>query len=89
MNNPLDNATIEMSQGKLTLDSTCVAGNISCRGLSQFTDNSTGTNVDLTALWDTEKAPNVVNGVVDANIVQVNEIVVKGDGSDDNPWNPI
>ncbi len=39
-NNVADAVTIEMSQGKLTLDSTCTAGVISIRGISQFTDNS-------------------------------------------------
>lgn len=51
-NNAADAVTIEMSQGKVTLDSTCVAGVISVRGISQFTDNSTGSTVDITGLLE-------------------------------------
>lgn len=51
VNNVLDVVTVEMSQGKLTLDSTCTAGVISVRGISQFTDNSNGSTVDISGLF--------------------------------------
>jgi hypothetical protein len=54
MNNASDNVTVEMSQGKLTIDSTCTAGFISVRGITQFTDNSTGATCDTTGLVNTE-----------------------------------
>lgn len=45
-----DETTIEMSQGKVTLDATNTGGDISVRGVAQFTDNSTGATVDVSAL---------------------------------------
>ena len=48
--NALDVTTVEMSQGKLTIDATCTAGIISVRGLSQFTDNSNGATIDTEGL---------------------------------------
>ncbi len=45
-----DEVTLEISQGKVTLDSTCTNGVISVRGIAQLTDNSNGSIVDITAL---------------------------------------
>jgi len=45
-----DVCTVEMSQGKLTIDSTCTLGLISIRGIAQFTDNSAGATIDITGL---------------------------------------
>lgn len=45
-----DEVTLEFSAGKCTLDATCTAGTISVRGIAQFTDSSTGSAVDETAL---------------------------------------
>lgn len=54
INNAGDVVTVEMSQGKLTADSTCTQGELSVRGVTQFTDNSNGTVVDTTGLLSTE-----------------------------------
>jgi hypothetical protein len=45
-----DAVTVSMAQGKLTLDASNTLGNISVRGLAQFTDNSAGSTVDTTGL---------------------------------------
>lgn len=50
-----DTVTIGMAEGKLTLDSSCTAGEISVRGVAQFTDNSAGSTIDKTALIQPSK----------------------------------
>jgi len=67
VNNALDTVTIEMSQGKVTLASSCTNGVISVRGLTQFTDDSAGSTVDTTALaenliWDKDVSNYTVDG---------------------------
>ena len=42
-----DSATVDMSQGKLIIDSTVAAGTIACRGIGILENNSTGTAVVL------------------------------------------
>jgi len=51
-NNVSNEVTVEMEQGKLELLASCTNGNISCRGLAQFTDSSAGSTVDTGALLD-------------------------------------
>ena len=46
--NALNEMTIELIAGKITLASSCTAGTIVCRGTGSITDNSTGTTVDKT-----------------------------------------
>ena len=64
-----DACTVEMNQGKLTIDSTCTAGIISVRGISQFVDNSAGATVDTTGLFQPEAVSQVsiANAVWDAD----------------------
>lgn len=67
VNNVNDVVTIEMSQGKVTLESTCTNGVISVRGLTHFVDNSNGSTVDTTALaenliWDKDISTYTVEG---------------------------
>jgi len=47
-----DTATIEMSAGKIHLDSSNIDGLIDCRGLAMLDDNSNGTTVLTNALLD-------------------------------------
>lgn len=58
-----DEVTIGILDGKLTLDPTCTAGNISVRGNCQFTDNSAGSTVDTTALLN---QPLIASAIWDA-----------------------
>ena len=54
VNNVNDECTLEVSQGKITVDSSCTAGYISVRGTAQFTDESTGATIDTSALLNSE-----------------------------------
>lgn len=42
--------SVDMDSGQIIVDSTCSGGTLTLRGLSQLTDNSTGTTVDATGL---------------------------------------
>jgi len=50
-----DKVALDISEGKVTLDATCTDGSISVRGNSQFTNNSTGSTVDTSALIQPSK----------------------------------
>lgn len=47
MDHPADTATIEFSAGKCTIESSCVSGYISLRGIALLDDQSGSTTVDL------------------------------------------
>lgn len=88
-------STIEIQEGQLKVDSSCTSGTLQYRGggkLVYVSPVGPGMTISTDAathviLQDVQST--IDTGVVDANIVQVNEVVVQGDGSDDNPWNPI
>lgn len=48
MANANNEVTIELAGGKVTLDSTCILGDFTLRGVGQFTNSSLGTTVDTT-----------------------------------------
>lgn len=47
MTHASNEVTIELAAGKITLDSSCVTGDFTLRGVGQFTDSSAGTTVDV------------------------------------------
>ena len=50
VNNAADEVTLGVTEGKLTLDTTCVAGVIAPSGMAYFIDNSNGSTVDTSGL---------------------------------------
>lgn len=75
-----DAVTVSMAQGKLTLDASNTLGNISVRGLAQFTDSSAGSTVDTSGLlnrqiveddvWDALISDHSVTGSIGEFIVR-------------------
>lgn len=71
VNNTLDEVTVELNTGSLTLDSSCTAGQIVTRGLGNFVDNSTGSTVTnetinqeiiADVVWDEDTSTHNVSG---------------------------
>jgi len=80
-----DAVTLSFAQGKLTLLASNTAGDISVRGLAQFTDNSAGSTVDDSALLQPIRVSDVWQneGLDPDNIKTITEITEGADYDED------